>query len=73
MVDLHLLGLAKRVRILQVVSMQKVEPLTTEPIQVLISKLHNLKEVLEKDHSVQGCQELKALQQNLMVNQQGKP
>ena len=56
LVVLHQLGNVKKVRILQEDSTLKVEPLTTELTQVsLVLKLHNLKEVLEKDHSVQGC------------------
>jgi hypothetical protein len=55
-VVVHQLGNAKQVKILQVVSTLKVEHLTTELTQVsLVLKLHNLKEVLERNHSVQGC------------------
>jgi len=58
MVVKHQLGNVRKVRILQVVSTQKVEPLTIELIQVsLVLKLHNLKEVLERNHSVLGCLE----------------
>jgi hypothetical protein len=50
------LGNVRKVRILQEDSMQKVEPLTTELTQVSqVLKLHNLKEVLERNHSVLGC------------------
>jgi hypothetical protein len=51
------LGKDLKVKILQVVSTLKVEHLTTELTQVsLVLKLHNLKVVLARNHSVLGCQ-----------------